>query len=216
MHSNEGRLEGYLKWRLSCFDTNDLKHADLQSEGRPEYCWYRDFRHPPGDAGSEYTLRIDYWHVLAARLACVVVFMNVVGFSVMLIQWIVPSSHSGFDQEVRREAYLTNEIIIKKELQESRIYLGDGYNDSPGGVDQKPTRAPAHPQHNDEYNRKRFPANTLDSQRTWLSKLKKFRTATAETDAENSIAIESGNSRSCPPKHSHNMTGDVADGNIVV
>ena len=49
-------------------------------------CYYYDFRKPPGDPEGEYTLKEAYWHVLAARLAFVVVFQNVVNVTVMMIK----------------------------------------------------------------------------------------------------------------------------------
>ena len=51
----------------------------------PEVCYYYDYRNPPGHP-EEYGLKEAYWHVLAARLAFVVVFQNVVNITCMLIK----------------------------------------------------------------------------------------------------------------------------------
>ena len=54
-----------------------------------------------------------FWHILAARLAFVVIFQNVVALSVMAIKLIIPNMSTDLKERVRREAYLTNEIIIR-------------------------------------------------------------------------------------------------------
>ncbi len=68
----------------------------------------------------EYQLTEVYWHILAARLAFVVLFQNVVGVSVMALKWVVPSMAMDLRQRIRREAYLTNEIIIRNELLKAK------------------------------------------------------------------------------------------------
>ena len=40
--------------------------------------------------------------------------------SVLILRWIIPDVPSKISEKIRREAYLTNEIIIKKEMLRSR------------------------------------------------------------------------------------------------
>ncbi len=72
------------------------------------------------DEKNKYELTEVYWHVLAARLAFVVVFQNVVGLAVMAIKMVVPNTSADLRERVRREAYLTNEIVIRTELLKAR------------------------------------------------------------------------------------------------
>jgi len=53
---------------------------------------------------------------MAARLAFVLVFQNVVTLSVMLINWCIPDVPRKLSEKIRQEAYFTNEIIIKQEM----------------------------------------------------------------------------------------------------
>ena len=123
-------LNGYLNFTLSYFDPKDFENHSHEDSNminptntiHPQYCRYRDFRHPPFDTPEDriYAETDAFWHVLAARLAFVVVFQNCVALVVMAIKWIVPNIHSEVEHRYRREAYVTNEVIIRSELLKSK------------------------------------------------------------------------------------------------
>jgi len=54
------------------FSIKDYNAASQPPEGITE-CMYNGFRLPPTDP-NKYDVTLDYWHVLAARLAFVVIF----------------------------------------------------------------------------------------------------------------------------------------------
>lgn len=117
-------LFGYTNFTLSVFDPNDFgEFINKGIKNHPEECRYYDFRYPPSDPSRKYQIREDYWHILAARLAFVVVFQNFVALSVMAIKWIVPNMSGDIRERIRREAYLTNEIIIRTELLKAKGQL---------------------------------------------------------------------------------------------
>lgn len=62
-----------------------------------------------------------YWHILAARLAFVVVFENVVAIVMILVRWCIPDMPADLRDRIRREAYITNEIIIKQETIRAQL-----------------------------------------------------------------------------------------------
>ena len=68
-------LDGFLEHSLSKYNANDLQDgAEPLSTAQPiEICRYPDYREPP-DSPNKYQHNIMYWHVLAARLAFIVVF----------------------------------------------------------------------------------------------------------------------------------------------
>ncbi len=132
-YSPDGSLANYTQFTLSYFNPRDFEYRQKPSgsvfdnvdraaeEGDPEFCRYHDYRyHPREHPGSDYELTEVFWHILAARLAFVVVFQNVVGLSVMAIKMVVPNVSSELKERIRREAYLTNEIIIRTELLKAR------------------------------------------------------------------------------------------------
>lgn len=53
---------------LSVFDMSELKNSS-----QPRYCRYRDYRAPPWSP-VPYEFTLQFWHVLAARLAFIIVF----------------------------------------------------------------------------------------------------------------------------------------------
>ena len=136
-YSPDTTLNGYLNFTLSYFDPKDFENQNYEDSNmltpeniiHPKYCRYRDFRYPPWEAEHKIYKETDvFWHVLVARLAFVVVFQNGVALVVMAIKWIVPNIHSDIEDRCRREAYVTNEVIIRSELLKAKgvIELDDG------------------------------------------------------------------------------------------
>lgn len=111
-------LEGYLNHSLAYMDTKDLD-LTLPPATSLKYCRYPDYREPPWSP-NKYDKTTMYWNVLVARLAFVVVFENVVVLVVLLVKWCVPDTPARLKEQIRREAYITNEIIIAEEAARSR------------------------------------------------------------------------------------------------
>lgn len=57
-----------------------------------------------------------YWKILAARLTFVVIFENIVVFVMIIVKWCIPDVPRELRDQIRRENYVTNEIIIKQEM----------------------------------------------------------------------------------------------------
>ncbi|CAB3375249.1 Hypothetical predicted protein [Cloeon dipterum] len=120
--SENGTLEGYLDFSLATFNVTDFEDGSrplmLGSE-HVEVCRYPDFRMAHNDT-NRYAKTDLYWHILAARFAFVVVFENVVALVMILVRWCIPDVPRVLRAQIRREAYLTNEMIIAKEAQRAR------------------------------------------------------------------------------------------------
>lgn len=116
--SDNYSLEGFLEHSLSKFNTSDLRNGTEPSsvpfDERVDICRYPDYREPP-DSSNKYQYTIMFWHVLAARLAFIVVFENVVALVMILVHWCIPDMNPKLRDKIRREAYITNEIIIQRE-----------------------------------------------------------------------------------------------------
>ncbi|XP_078330446.1 anoctamin-1-like isoform X5 [Crassostrea virginica] len=121
-YSPDGSLEGYVDHTLAVFNTSDFEEAKrpvFEGSEIVETCRYRDFRNPP-DSDDPYEYSQMYWHVLAARFAFVVVFENVIVVITGLIAWLIPDVPAKLKLHIRREAYMSNEIIIKTELMRAQ------------------------------------------------------------------------------------------------
>ena len=127
-YSPDGSLNGYTNFTLAHFNPQDFDYTQsYQITEHPQFCRYFDYREHP-DSANPYKLTDVYWHVLAARLAFVVIFQNVVALAVMTIKWIIPSISRDMRDKMRREAYVTNEIIIRTELLKAKgkLFEHDG------------------------------------------------------------------------------------------
>ncbi|XP_012221258.1 anoctamin-1 isoform X2 [Linepithema humile] len=115
--SDNHSLEGFLDHSLSKFNTSDLTNGPqpvINQSISVEICRYPDYREPP-ESPYKYDYTIMFWHVLAARLAFIVVFENFVTLVMILVRWCIPDMSPKLRDRIRREAYITNEIIIHQE-----------------------------------------------------------------------------------------------------
>ena len=142
-YSSDNTLAGYLNFTLSSFNPKDFENHSQEDANmlvpediiHPKVCRYRDFRHPP-EHEKQYQETDAFWHVLAARLAFVVVFQNCVALVVMAIKWIVPNLHSDIEDRCKREAYVTNEVIIRSELLKAKGVREVHDDDIPEGIEE--------------------------------------------------------------------------------
>lgn len=120
--SADGTLRGYLNHSLAYFDTKDfgIYEQPRNPSMKVDQCRYLDYREPPG-SDKAYERTYLYWYILAARLAFIVIFENFVAIVMMVVRWAIPDMSSKLRDQIRREAYITNEIIIKQEATRARF-----------------------------------------------------------------------------------------------
>lgn len=123
-YSEDGSLRGYLNHSLAIFNisdfTSDARYMDLQDAfTNLTTCRYIDFREPPWSP-NKYEYSRAFWHILAAQFIFVVVFENFVIISTSAIAYLIPDMPRKLREQLRREAYLTNEIVLKTELDIAR------------------------------------------------------------------------------------------------
>lgn len=118
--SDDNSLTGFMNSSLAIMDTRDLDltHTPLSSV---DYCRYSDFREPPWSS-NKYERTPLYWRVLTARLTFVVVFENIVVMVVLFVGWCIPDIPGHLKEQIRREVFITNEIIIHQEAMRARGY----------------------------------------------------------------------------------------------
>ncbi|KAK4887282.1 hypothetical protein RN001_003553 [Aquatica leii] len=115
-------MTGYLDFSLSRFDVMHFKNGTAPE--KPTFnvsnCYYSEYRH---SSEYDYHRPLEYWHIMAARLAFVVVYQNLVGFVISAVQWIIPDVPKKLSIQIKREAYRTNETIIKYETERAKTKL---------------------------------------------------------------------------------------------
>nr|XP_020514632.1 anoctamin-3 isoform X3 [Labrus bergylta] len=110
-HHKDECLQGYMNSSLSVFDMSELKNSS-----QPIYCRYRDYRAPPWSTGP-YEFTLQFWHVLAARLAFIIVFEHLVFGIKSFIAYLIPDMPKGLCDRMRREKYLMQEMMYEAELE---------------------------------------------------------------------------------------------------
>ncbi|GAB6018638.1 hypothetical protein CHUAL_000318 [Chamberlinius hualienensis] len=117
--SPDHSLNGYVNHSLSYFSVLDFEVPMTSSSlaMNMSYCRYDDYRAgPEGD----YQLTTYFWYLLVIRLAFVVVFQNVVMFLITLLRWLVPDVPKKIQLKIRKDAYMTNEILVDFELKRKK------------------------------------------------------------------------------------------------
>ncbi|KAK2507004.1 hypothetical protein MC885_005188 [Smutsia gigantea] len=77
---------------------------------------YRDYRDPPHSL-VPYGYTLQFWHVLAARLAFIIVFEHLVFCIKHLISYLIPDLPKDLRDRMRREKYLIQEMMYEAELE---------------------------------------------------------------------------------------------------
>uniref|UniRef100_A0A8D3DVL8 Anoctamin n=1 Tax=Scophthalmus maximus TaxID=52904 RepID=A0A8D3DVL8_SCOMX len=104
--AGEGCMMGYVNASLSVFRVSDFENRSQ----------YRDYREPP-DSAEPYSYTLQFWHVLAARLAFIIVFEHMVFAIKTLIAYLIPDLPKDLRDRMRREKYLIQEMMYEAELE---------------------------------------------------------------------------------------------------
>uniref|UniRef100_A0A8C5CAY3 Anoctamin n=1 Tax=Gadus morhua TaxID=8049 RepID=A0A8C5CAY3_GADMO len=116
-------MMGYVNASLSVFRVADFeKKSEPTTNGSEmfgdavKFCRYRDYREPPVSA-DPYSYTLQFWHVLAARLAFIIVFEHLVFAIKTLIAYLIPDLPKDLRDRMRREKYLIQEMMYEAELE---------------------------------------------------------------------------------------------------
>ncbi|KAI1893833.1 hypothetical protein AGOR_G00127740 [Albula goreensis] len=100
-HYTEGSLKGYVNFTLSIAPSG---YAQNNTQ-----CRYRGHRYQNGK------LRSEYFHLLAVRLAFVIIFEHVVFFIGHLIDMMVPDIPEEVEIKIKREHYMAKEALAENQ-----------------------------------------------------------------------------------------------------
>ncbi|NXE89162.1 ANO6 protein, partial [Menura novaehollandiae] len=126
-HSNH-TMKGYINSTLSVFNISDFKNASKPFSpwlGNQTTCRqvYRDLRYPPGHQ-HQYEHNIYYWHVIAAKLAFIIVMEHVIYFVKFIISYVIPDVSQKTKSKVKREKYLTQKLLHENDLKVVKKNMG--------------------------------------------------------------------------------------------
>ncbi|XP_056131762.1 anoctamin-6 isoform X2 [Lampris incognitus] len=116
----ENTMMGYINSTLSIFNIEDFstRSKPLNSTYWQQLttCRYRDFRYPPGHP-HEYEYTIQYWHVIAAKTAFIIVLEHIVYLTKFILSYVIPDVPNAIKEQIKREKYLTQVILHETNLK---------------------------------------------------------------------------------------------------
>ncbi|XP_012874171.1 PREDICTED: anoctamin-6 [Dipodomys ordii] len=131
-------MEGYINNTLSIFNVMDFKSKakDNPYVGLGNYttCRYRDFRNPPGHP-QEYKHNIYYWHVIAAKLAFIIVMEHLIYSVKFFISYAIPDVSKSTRSKIKREKYLTQKLLHESHIRDLTKDIGAIAERIAGAVD---------------------------------------------------------------------------------
>uniref|UniRef100_A0A8C5RF69 Anoctamin n=1 Tax=Laticauda laticaudata TaxID=8630 RepID=A0A8C5RF69_LATLA len=131
MYSESGTMHGFVNHTLSYFNVSNFQGGTAPKDdmelGYPvQICRYKDYREPPWSE-NKYDIAKDFWAVLAARLAFVIVFQNLVMFMSDFVDWIIPDIPKDISQQIHKEKVLMVEVFMKEE--QGKLQLLENWRD---------------------------------------------------------------------------------------
>ncbi|KAM9375561.1 anoctamin-5 [Pholidichthys leucotaenia] len=131
----EMNMKGYINNSLSVFNISEIPLVNRpDEEENPSWfnssittCRYRDYRYPPGHE-KEYSHTMQFWHILAAKLAFIIIMEHVVFLVKFFVAWMIPDVPSDVRARVKRERYLVQEYLHNYEVEKLKLQLSQNSN----------------------------------------------------------------------------------------
>ncbi|KAF2979317.1 hypothetical protein EK904_012484 [Melospiza melodia maxima] len=120
-------MSGYINNSLSVFLISDFPKGNEPKENPEDFviCRYRDYRYPP-DHEKKYMHTMQFWHILAAKLAFIIIMEHVVFIVKFFVAWMIPDVPADVKAKIKREKYLTQKILHEYELEKLKERLCQG------------------------------------------------------------------------------------------
>uniref|UniRef100_A0A8D0DCQ8 Anoctamin n=1 Tax=Sander lucioperca TaxID=283035 RepID=A0A8D0DCQ8_SANLU len=121
--SQTGTMHGFIDHTLSYFNVSNFKPGSAPwnlQQGNITICRYKDYREPPWSPDA-YMVSKQYWCVLAARLAFVILFQNLVMFLSLVVAWGIPDVPKTVVEQFKREKKLLVEVFLREEKEKLQL-----------------------------------------------------------------------------------------------
>ncbi|KAM6896348.1 anoctamin-6 [Lycodopsis pacificus] len=115
-HNNT--MQGYINSSLSIFNISDFSNDSkpMKTPDNITTCRYRDFRYSPGHP-RQYEYTIYYWHVIAAKMAFIIVVEHIVYLTKFILSYAIPDVSYAVREQIKREKYLTQVVLHETNLK---------------------------------------------------------------------------------------------------
>ncbi|XP_037539484.1 anoctamin-5 [Nematolebias whitei] len=131
----EMNMKGYINNSLSVFNISEIppENSPENGENPPWFndsittCRYRDYRYPSGHE-KQYSHTMQFWHILAAKLAFIIIMEHVVFMVKYFVAWLIPDVPSDVKARIKRERYLVQKNLHDYEVEKLKIQLSQQNN----------------------------------------------------------------------------------------
>uniref|UniRef100_A0A8C5HD49 Anoctamin n=1 Tax=Gouania willdenowi TaxID=441366 RepID=A0A8C5HD49_GOUWI len=120
IYSQTGTMHGFIDHTLSYFNVSNFKSGTVCNLYIVFPFRYKDYREPPWSAEA-YQFSKQYWCVLAARLAFVILFQNLVMFLSLVVAWVIPDVPKTIVEQLKREKKLLVEVFLQEEKDKFQL-----------------------------------------------------------------------------------------------
>lgn len=133
-YSKESSMTGYVNNSLSIYNISQIPERNMPEENwfdnNITTCRYRDYRYPPGHQ-REYTHTMQFWHILAAKMAFIIIMEHVVFVVKFFVAWMIPDVPSDVKARIKRERYLIQEYLHNYEVEQLKLQLSASFITEP-------------------------------------------------------------------------------------
>ncbi|XP_043564623.1 anoctamin-6 isoform X1 [Chiloscyllium plagiosum] len=119
---NSSTMQGYINTTLSVFSIADFTSLSKPKNTPPWFdrenattCRYRDLRYPPGHP-LQYYHSLYFWHIMAAKLAFIIIMEHIVFTVSFLVSYCIPDVPKHIKEQIKRERYLTQKLLHESQL----------------------------------------------------------------------------------------------------
>ncbi|TNN80562.1 Anoctamin-5 [Liparis tanakae] len=135
-YNDDAGMRGYVNNSLSIYDISQIRPYNMPEERGDWFqnstttCRYRDYRYPPGHQ-KEYKHTMQFWHILAAKMAFIIIMEHVVFVVKFFVAWMIPDIPSDVKARFKRERYLIQEYLHNYEVERVKLQLSASFITEP-------------------------------------------------------------------------------------
>ncbi|KAM4593137.1 anoctamin-5b isoform 1-T1 [Odontesthes bonariensis] len=133
-YGKDASMRGYVNNSLSVYKISQIPGDNMPEdnwyENSTSTCRYRDYRYPPGHE-REYTHTMQFWHILAAKMAFIIIMEHVVFVVKFFVAWLIPDVPSDVKARIKRERYLIQEYLHNYEVEKLKLQLSASFLTEP-------------------------------------------------------------------------------------
>ncbi|GAA6233612.1 anoctamin-5-like isoform X1 [Lates japonicus] len=136
-YSNEASMRGYVNNSLSIYNISHITSHNILNlttdnwlDNSTATCRYRDYRYPSGHQ-SAYAHTMQFWHILAAKMAFIIIMEHVVFVVKFFVAWMIPDIPLDVKARIKRERYLIQEYLHNYEVERLKLQLSASFITEP-------------------------------------------------------------------------------------